>query len=298
MKRTKQNKTPSAILAADFHLREDQPFCRTDNHESAQWIKVDFISALQKKYNCPVLLAGDLFHHWKPSPYLLSKTIEHIPDQFWTIYGNHDLPQHSLELVYKCGINTLKQAKRLGVLYECHWGQEPSKDKIDNILISPQFQGKNILVWHVMTYQAKTPWPGCVDPMAGKLLRKYPEYDLILTGHNHKAFVEQYEGRLLVNPGSLTRQFADQINHKPRVYLWYAETNTVEPVYLPIKENVISREHIENKQERDGRIDAFISQLDSEWEAAVSFQENLNRFFSHNEVRDSIKDIVMNAIEK
>jgi len=295
MKRTKQNKKVSAILTGDWHLREDQPVCRTDNHETAQWNKVDFINDLQKKYNCPILHSGDLFNHWKPSPYLLSKTIKHLPDQFWTIYGNHDQPQHNMELVYKSGINTLLTAGKLKLIHTCHWGEEP---KETSVLFPGVENDRNVLVWHVMTYQAKTPWPGCVDPMAGKLLRKYPEYSLILTGHNHKAFVEEYEGRLLVNPGSLTRHKADQINHKPRVYLWYAETNTVEPVYLPIEPDVISREHIEVIETRNNRIDAFISQLDSEWEAAVSFEENLKRFFSHNDVRKSIKDIVMNAIEK
>ena len=294
MKRTKQNKKVFAILCGDFHLREDQPVCRTDDHEIAQWIKVDFINNLQKKYGCPVFHSGDLFNHWKPSPHLLSKTIEHLPDQFWTIYGNHDQPQHNMELVYKCGINTLLTAGKLNLLNSTHWGELPIKGEYSWRF----YKDRKMLVWHIMTYQAKTPWPGCVDPMAGKLLRKYPEYSLILTGHNHKAFVEQYEGRLLVNPGSLTRHATDQINHKPRVYLWYAETNTVEPVYLPIEDNVISREHIETVEKRNNRIDAFISQLDSEWEAAVSFEENLKRFFSHNEIRKSIKDIVMNAIEK
>ena len=294
MKRTKQNKKPDSILCGDFHLREDQPVCRMDNHEKAQWNKVDFIKTLQKKYGCPVFHSGDLFNHWKPSPHLLSKTIEHLPDQFWTIYGNHDQPQHNMELVYKCGINTLLTAGKLNLLNSTHWGELPIKGEYSWRV----YKDRKILVWHVMTYQAKTPWPGCVDPMAGKLLRKYPEYSLILTGHNHKAFVEQYEGRLLVNPGSLTRHATDQINHKPRVYLWYAETNTVEPVYLPIEDNVISREHIEVIETRNNRIDAFISQLDSEWEAAVSFEENLKRFFSHNEIRKSIKDIVMNSIEK
>lgn len=296
MKRTKQNKRPSAILCGDFHLREDQPVCRTDDHETAQWIKVDFIKALQKKYNCPVLHSGDLFNHWKPSPHLLSKTIEHLPEQFWTIYGNHDQPQHNMELVYKSGIRTLFKAGKLKIFPGVHWGTFPETYKQLRVE-QTEIKGKKILVYHIMTYQAKTPWPGCIDPMAGKLLRKYPEYDLILTGHNHKSFVEHYEGRLLVNPGSLTRHDADQINHKPRVYLWYAETNTVKPVYLPIEDNVISREHIERKEERDGRIEAFISQLDSEWEAEISFEENLKRFFSHNKIRDSVKDIVMNSIE-
>lgn len=292
MKRTKQNKSPNLILCSDFHLREGVPVCRTDDFLLAQTKKLKYISDLQRKYNCPVLHAGDLWDTWKPSPFMITYAIKYLPKVFWTVLGNHDLPQHSLELVFKSGVYTLEKAGRLNILPEQHWNQEDEPE--EDVTLS--IKGRKILPRHIMTYQAKTPWPGCVDPMAGKLLRKYPEYDLLITGHNHKSFVEEYEGRLLVNPGSLTRHDADQINHKPRVYLWYAETNTAEPVYLPIEDNVISREHIERKEQRDGRIDAFISQLDNEWKAAISFEENLERFFSANEVRKSVKDIVMNSI--
>ena len=307
MKRT-LNKTPNAILTGDWHLREDQPTCRTDDFWKTQWKKVDFIKHLQEKYNCPVLHAGDLFNHWKPSPRLLSETILRLPKHFYTIYGNHDLPQHNLDLAYKCGINTLERAGVLAVLDECHWNQEPKygsfhKEKIDVTCISDSFPryihyGSNILVWHVMNYQGKKPWPGCIDPSAASLLRKQPQYDLILTGHNHKPFVEKHEGRLLVNPGSITRQATDQIDHKPRVYLWYAKTNTVEPIYLPIEQDVISREHIDKISEREDRIDAFISKLDNDWEAGVSFEENLERFEKTNQVRQSVIQIVHKAVEQ
>ena len=63
MKRTKQTQTNiDAILTGDWHLREDTPICRTDDFQTAQWEKVRIISDLQKKYNCPVIHSGDLFH--------------------------------------------------------------------------------------------------------------------------------------------------------------------------------------------------------------------------------------------
>ena len=288
MKRTKQTiQKPDAILTADWHLREDQPTCRTDDYQMAQWKKVEFIRHLQMEYDCPVFHAGDLFEYWKPSPNLLSKTILTLPAKFCTIYGNHDLPQHNMDLAYKSGIHTLATGGHLEVLDYCHWGCTPV----------PAAAKIPVLMWHVMTYQGKKPWPGCVDPMAAKLLRKYPQYDLILTGHNHQSFTEEYEGRLLVNPGSLTRHKADQIGHEPCVYFWYAKDNKAIPVPLPIEQDVISREHIEHTKERDGRIDAFISKLDDDWEAAVSFEENLQRFEDKNKVRKSVMEIVYKAIE-
>ena len=149
-----------------------------------------------------------------------------------------------------------------------------------------------------MTFPAgNPPWPGCEDPTAEEILDKYPQFDLIVTGHNHKTFVVEKEGRLLVNPGSLTRQTADQADHHPCVFLWYAEDNTVEEVSIPHEEGVISREHIEKKERRDGRIEEFISRLSAEYDVGLSFEENLARFEEKNKVRQSVMEIIRRAIE-
>ncbi len=296
MKRTtKESKPAQAILMSDLHLRLNTPACRSEKEFlEAQWRKLEFVKKLQVKHDCPVLCGGDLFHHWKPSPELLSKTIEHLPANFHSIYGQHDLPQHSLPDQEKSGLFTLKKAGALTILNGTHWGQDPSKQTNSNL----SFDGEKLtLVWHRMTYQRKLPWPGCTDPKAGKLVRKYPEYDLILTGDNHKPFTEEYDGRILVNPGSLMRQNADQIDFRPRVYLYYADENRVEAVYLPIEEGVVSREHIERDEERSDRIDAFISKLDGEWQAGLSFEANLEEFFKNNRVRKQTKEICYKAIE-
>lgn len=306
MERTKTNKTihtpkeiPDAILCGDIHLREDTPICRTDNFWEAQWKKIDFISDLQKKYTCPVLCSGDLFDYWKPSPMLLSWATEHIPDQFHTIYGQHDLPQHSMELAYKSGLYNLWKNDKLEILnYNMHLKYTVDGCSFGSIPIDCEKRGnQQVLVWHKMVYQGKLPWPGCTDPLGASLLRKYPQYSIIITGDNHKPFVEEYKGRLLVNVGSMMRTTADQINYKPCVWLWYAETNTVVPVYLPIEKDVISREHLDIQEQRDNRIDSFISRLDTDWKASLSFEDNLTIFEKENKVRKSVMDIIYKSLE-
>jgi DNA repair exonuclease SbcCD nuclease subunit len=293
MERTRINKKASAILTSDWHLREDVPICRVDNYWEAQWKKVDFIYNLQVQHGCPVIHGGDLFDHWKPSPNLIRETIERIPQHFYTIYGQHDLPQHSLELVHKCGINTLEAAQKLKILTGTHWGVEPDTRIGTNFEFG--LDGK-ILVWHHLTYQ-KSPFPGASGGMASGILQKYPQYNLILTGDNHQAFTEEFEGRRLVNPGSIMRMDADQIDFQPRVYLWYAEDNSVEPIFLPIDKSAITREHLEKKEERDARIDAFVSRLDGNWETKLTFEENLENFKAVNKTRDSVMQLVYKAIE-
>lgn len=291
--RTKTAIKPDAILTGDWHLREDTPICRLDDFWETQWEKVRFVKNLQQKYSCPVIHSGDLFNHWKPSPMLLSETIKHIPKDFWTVYGNHDLPQHNLELSYKSGVNTLVEAGVIHALEATHWGQYPGEL---SYILSVQTSNRSILVWHVMTYTGKEPWPGCTDIPAKKLLKKYPEYDLIVTGHNHKQFTAELDGRLLINPGSITRQDADQIDFEPAVFLWFAGTNTVERVPIPINRDIISREHLDRKKERDDRLEAFVTRLNMEWDADISFEENVNRILQENKVKPPVVEIVNKAI--
>jgi len=288
MERIKPNKTVTAILTSDWHLREDTPTCFTGDFQTEQWEAVQFIFDLQSKYDCPVFHAGDLFHHWKASPWLLSMTMQHLPAHFNTIYGQHDLPQHSWELRNKSGVYTLEKAQYLNVLEGCHWGQEPDVEYAI-------FRDK-VLIWHHLTYLTK-PFPGAEGGMAEGLLRKYSMYDLICTGDCHQSFTTEYQGRRLVNPGNLTRQVADQADFQPRVALWFAEDNSIEWINLPIQKNVISREHLAVKEERDARIDAFVSSLDGDYKTEMSFEQNLESFFQVNTVRDSVKQIIYKSLE-
>lgn len=297
-------KTVTAIITGDLHLREDQPVCRTDDFFAAQTRKLKWLSELQQKYNCPILDGGDLFHHWKPSPALLRYAINNLPDSIITVPGNHDLPSHSMELYEKSGLAVLEASEKVTVLF---YKESPLPNSIVGITPFPwgfpviSFSripsDRNIALCHVMTYQGRKPFPGCKDPGAGALLRNTKGYDLIITGHNHIPFVVEDEGRLLVNPGSLMRSTAAQIDHKPRIYLYYAEDNTVEPVFVPIEEGVITREHIDITEHRDDRIDAFISRLSDEVETGLSFEHNLESYFSKNRIRQGVQDLVWESVK-
>lgn len=283
------------ILTSDWHLRDDTPSCRTDDFGKAQWDKVGQIMELQNQFDCPVLHAGDLFHHWKPSPYLISQAISHIPHDFFTVAGQHDLPQHNMGLIKKSGLYTLVVA---GVV---NWikGAGNFGEEVGLVMEGwRNTEGRKVGVWHHFVWDGKNlPWPDCDQITARQVLKDNPDFDLIVTGDYHKPFTYEYKGRLLVNCGCLTRQAADYATHKPRVWLWEAATNTVKAHYLKIDEGVVDRQHIEVTEERNKRLEAFIERLSSEWEVSVSFEENLQRFFSSNKIRKSVVDLVHKAME-
>lgn len=301
-------KTPTAILTADIHLDDNVPVSRTDDFYEVMFNKVQFIEALQEKYDCPVLDAGDLCNKWKPSLSLLADAVRHLPLKFYTVPGNHDLPSHNINNLYKSGLGLLDTVGTVNILdanlplkfehsgvsihvYGCAYGQEPTRRRLENGNVL------NVLVFHTDVYTGKIPWPGCLFPTAKKVMKKYGKFDLIVTGHNHKPFVVDHGGTLLVNPGSMMRRNADQMSHKPRVYLWFAEDNSVEPVYLPIEKGVVTREHIETTGDHNERIDAFVARLKQDYEVKLSFKKNMEQVFATNKLKAEVKEYILKGME-
>jgi putative phosphoesterase len=280
------------ILTADWHLREDTPVCRTDDFWKAQWDKIDEIIAMGK----PILHAGDLFNNWKGTPNLISEFIvrfakyHEFKNKFYTIYGNHDLPQHNLDLAYKTAMHTLECAEAVQILKEAHWEQEPEGNSIE-------INKRAILLYHVMTWKGEKPWPGCTDLSAKQILKKYPQYDLIVTGHNHKTFTEEYKGRILVNPGSLTRQSADQHKNTPCVFLYHAKNHKIQRQILTHNKQAVSRAHLQQVANKKQRYAAFLQHAKTNNQKLLKFEENLEQFFQQNKTPKKIRKHIYDNME-
>ena len=280
-----------AILTADWHIMEHQPPCRTDNFFLEQFYKMDQISILQEKYNCPVLHAGDLTEKARPSLYLVKLLMSRIPNKFFTILGNHDLPNHNIELFEKCAIALLSNSDKLTVLPFKHYGEKEYEE------CSLTIKNKEILITHEMVWQGKSPWPGCTDPEIHELFDMYPDADLILSGHNHKTMTVEQDGRLIVNPGSLTRHKADQTEHRPCVFLYDSIKNKAVPHYLKINADVMSREHIEVQKSKDLRLQKFIDNLKINDTKNISFEKNVERLLKDNKVSNKMETIIQGWME-
>jgi len=302
----------SAILTADIELRAYAPLCRTDDHWKTQERKIKWLRELQEKHDMiPILDAGDLFdkkYKVNPSHELLGWAIENLPRPFYTVPGNHDLPGKSIEnyqnsamaVLEKAGILTyvnkefvdIKMVENRYGQYEIigfPWGKE---------IIQPSGILSSIALIHTMVYKDSPPFPGCEGYSAKELMNLLPDFDLIVSGHNHQTFTHKIGNRILVNPGSLMRNDADQIDHKPSVFLWYAETNEIEQVFVPIRKGVISREHIEEANARETRLDAFVEKLGDTVEHGIDFLKNLETATDNKEIPQPVKDKVWGYVEQ
>jgi len=296
-------KNPTAIFTSDWHLRENNPICRTDNFIEAQTRKLHFISDLQKKHNCPIILGGDLFDHWKPSPWLLGYCFRNLPDNIYAIAGNHDLPAHSMENIERSGINVLADAGKIKLLHSDDayslgkfsavgfpWGTEMCGVK--------RSRTPFVAVVHHLVFKGKEPFPGASvsGGTAKSIIEKLHGFGAICVGDNHQTFVERVGSQVLVNAGSLLRTTAAQADHKPCVFLWCADTNEVEQVFLPIEQGVVSREHIEVKKQRDDRIECFVSNLKKDVDVGLSFGDNISKRIAADNVSKPVQKLIYNAM--
>ena len=235
-------KKADAILTADWHCMDRTPVCRTDDFEKAMIKKMWFIDDLASKHDCPVLIAGDMLDKHTISPYLTSTIIAHLcKHTYFSIPGNHELASHNLNNFLKSSLNVLSQCGTVNVItetrrfvpintFEVHG--IPYNQEIPPVDLDPA--KKSVLMIHHMVHKDKPIHKDIESTKALSLLKKY-NYDLIVVGDNHNPFVVEYKGKVLVNCGSLMRIRADQIDYKPAVWLWYADTNTVEPVIYRLK---------------------------------------------------------------
>lgn len=305
MKRT-INRTPKKfdlILGADFHLRDDVPACRErDEYLAAQERKLKFIHDLVLDNNATLLIAGDVFDNWKPSPWLISLAIRYLPQGTVVVPGQHDLPAHNLAEIGKTGLQTLQEAGAVNVLtgglrrvlgyptasygavYGWAFGEEaqdpPKTDK-----------GLKILLWHRLTCLRQQPWP---EAGAVRADRERKDFDLVVTGDNHISFMENG----WVNPGSLLRMSVDQAEHKPAVYGW-RQDGVIIRIPLPIEKSVVkaTMSNAKAKESRDKRMESYIKRAAAQYETKLSFTKNLEKHFAQNEERGSVKQITWKAVE-
>jgi DNA repair exonuclease SbcCD nuclease subunit len=305
-------KKPIAILTADIHLRLTTPTARTDDYQDALLRKIEFLRSKSVGLGVPVLDAGDLFDNWRASPEAESIAMQSLPFVMVTIPGNHDIPKHNINLYYKSSLHVLDAAKRIHVginpdtplrvgnnmVYFFPYGTPIEKmvDVGENI---EALDGEcHIALYHGMVIGSKDElWPGAKEyNMARALLQRVPGFDVIVTGHNHKTFTAEYEGRHLINPGSMMRMDADQMDHQPSFFILYSD-NSYTQQYIPIEKDVLTRQHIITSTERDERMLAFIERMGLNYEIGLSFERNLENHIADNKIRNGTKEKIWEAVE-
>jgi len=301
-KRIEKKDDPDLILCSDLHLRTTAPVSRIDDYWEAQSVKIEFLKKIQKKYSAPILCAGDVFDISRSIPFLEQWAIKNLPE-IYAIPGQHDLPNHNLKLYNKSSFSVLEAAGNIKLLSDqstilsgCRVFGIPYGEKI-KVDQNEAKKGYSILVLHTMVYKKKPIHKSVGGKSALSLLKKYPEFDLIVTGDNHQFFTEEYQGRLLVNCGSMMRIKSDQIKYDPQFHLWFSEENKIESVLFPFQPDVMNLEYVEKEKENNLKLEEFINKLKKTKEIGLSFTDNVESILEAGNIKKGVRNEVWEAIE-
>jgi len=306
------------IAASDLHLRRTVPENRTDDFFAAQERKLRFILELAVE-DPPLVIPGDFFEVPKPGPFMEQWVISLLKEyqvKPIIVPGQHDLPFHSLKEIPDSGLGVLAAAGVIelmdlsdpkkycwssynytiaGVPYGSvpppHWTFPPTNTRI------------KVLLWHHMVINDPL-WAGQEAEKAGAILRKYKQFDLIITGDNHQSFAisstlgikEEGKARWLINPGSMMRTKINQIDHKPCVFSW--DGNRPIQIFLPIEPDVLDLSKSAEEKVRDERVAAFVERLGTEYDIGLSFKDNLIKFIRENPLDKPVEELIWRCYEE
>jgi len=225
-----------AVVASDLHLSHTPPVYRSPEPDwyATQLGYLRQVRKLCVDYECPFVVAGDLFDKWNSPPELINWTIKNLkmPRGVYAVPGQHDLPHHRYEDVRKSAYWTLVEAgviedltrETIKMVYHpmsnailnLHgfpWGSEP-EPLLD--VDMQNFSGIHLAVVHDYCWAEGHTYPNADQSKNWKKHKdNFCGFHALAFGDNHKGFVQ---GRL-VNCGGFTCRNSDEFNYKPAVYL-------------------------------------------------------------------------------
>lgn len=300
------------ILLSDLHLMWDSPVGRLDNIWVAQKSKLKYVldEWARDRRNTIVLQAGDFFdrpRNW----YLLAEIVSLLREYkapIFCVYGNpyHDGHTHlgsratSLGVLEKAGLVEILGKESvyydLGEAGMWHlWGAGYG----ELLPVPPEECDYNILVVHRMVVGRKI-WAGQKNyELASGFLRRHNGYDLILCGDAHQKFLHKTTGGIICNAGCMTRKSVDLWDHKPGFFIFNTDDMDVGWERIPYEppEDVLSRDHIEKREETGQMFKEFVRNAGKEFEPEVHFMDNLQRFIEEKKIDQEVVDVLLGVMQ-
>lgn len=285
------------VLMGDLHGEERAPENRIDDYAKTFFSKLEFILDTANKNDACILQPGDFFNQPNPSYDFFSKIVDMIkryPDtDIFSIYGQHDLRYRNKE---NTAMKALSRAcdnffivenhmvyRKKYHLYGASYGEEIPKVNYDD---------NNILLIHKMIIKDEKIWAGQTDYVKSSELLKKNGFRFIISGDNHKFFIDSVRKQHLFNCGSVMRSNVTQVYHRPTIFL--IEGNDYQEIQIPIKpaKEVFRLEEIEKVTYRNEELNSFVEGLSLQKEMGLNFEDNLELYCKENKINDEIKNII------
>lgn len=283
------------IISADWHLRATRPRCRVDN----DWIETQKkalrqIAEIAEEKNAPIMVVGDLFHSNSDTSFECINMVQKLADRLGSLYilaGNHDLPYHSSENIDKSAIGVLFQSENIFKISD--YSDEFSASNFDE----EDDENAEIVFKHTLTIPSedKPDFVDCETPES--LLRKFPKAKWVFTGDYHRNFHYEKNGRHVVNSGCLLRQASDFKDYTCGIYFVDTDKNIVDFIPIIDNEELIDDSYITKENEREKRIDDFVSKLKSTKSVSLDFLANVEAMMERNGFELELKEVVEELLE-
>lgn len=304
-----------ALLISDLHLSHDPPVARSAEPDwyEAMARPLRQVKALQDKYGCPVICAGDIFDRHDARPPLVNWAIANMPAMY-AIPGQHDLPMHRYQDLVRSAYWTLVQANTIyemsddvesrswelacfGTLrlFGTPWGQE--------IIPLGKADGKklNILVAHRYVWTTGKGYVGAkAEDNATSLRSKLKGYDVAVFGDNHQRFMKTWTGGCLYNCGCLIPRKSDERKQTPAVGLLHSD-GRITTVELDCSEDrwLDAGDGVGVEAGTDNSMREFLDGLEGLDDDSLDFREAVERYMRDDEgMQDDVKRILTEVMER
>lgn len=290
------------VITADWHLRATRPRCRIDN----DWIEtqkkaLNQVAEIANKKDAPIFVVGDLFNSNSDTSFECINMVQKLADvsgELYILAGNHDLPYHSSENIDKSAIGVLLKSENIFTMehfFKNVIGFENVNYSASNF-DEPDNENANIVFKHTLTIPSKDKpdYINCETPES--LLEKFPNAKWIFTGDYHKNFHYEKNGRNVINGGCLLRQASDFIDYQCGVYFVDTDQNIVEFIPIIDNEELVNDDYITKENERESRIEDFVSKLKNTESVSFDFLDNVEKAMKKNRFEPDLVDTVNELI--
>jgi len=294
------------LITGDKHLDNKTPRNRLDDRWETSQRKERFIAQTAYENKCSyVLQPGDFFDNYKASDFLKQWIIDFLrpmPFHTLTVFGQHDLRYHNSNTentplkvleASRCVTILGKESSELPQksgdisIYGCSWFED-----VPGIKYKDQF---NVLVMHKMVIKEKL-WPGQEAEYGSHFLEK-TEFDLIVSGDNHRTFILEKGNRFLINCGALYRNSIDLMDHKPICVVFDTDKRDYQIIHVPIEpaDKVFDLTKIKTEKEVNEKLKVFVDGLKEQEVRELDFEKELERYIRENKV-DEYVQLILNEI--
>ena len=213
-------------VSADFHLRRDRPRVRTDENwilSQKKNVKELFLKCVGLKVQ-KLILAGDIFDSSNQPPWVvdiipqviheLKYDIDTFSLEIEIIPGNHDLQHHQYANLANSSIGNLMRMEGVTA--------HSVNEKFENTDFLEEY--RIVIVHRLIMPDASESLARLTNAeIAADIIEEFPEAKFILTGDYHQHYAEYYEDTVLMNPGCLNRQSANEKDYKVGFYTFETE---------------------------------------------------------------------------